>query len=155
MLPHNFRALPTMLFEPHGDIRFWVEGRLHFVEIRGPWNAELIAAYRRHSAADVQALTADGPWAAVVIPRVSAMFTDDAADELRAMLNDNQRTLHRVAACYVIGPDVEGYHLCEGILRDIYEPSSAFAVFETLPPARAWCDRLVAEALNGGTAGGP
>ena len=66
----------AMLFEPHGDIRFWIEGRLHFVEVRGPWNAELIAAYHRQSATAVEAFAAEGPWASIVIPRISTMFTD-------------------------------------------------------------------------------
>lgn len=143
-----------MLFEPHGDVRFWIEGRLHFVEVRGPWNAELIATYRQHSAPALHALAAEGPWAAIIIPRVSTMFTDDAADELRTMLQESQRTIHRVAASYVIGPDVEGYHLCEEILRGIYEPASAFAVFEALQPARDWSERLIAQALDARAADG-
>ncbi|HEV2674436.1 MAG TPA: hypothetical protein VGV37_07835 [Aliidongia sp.] len=142
-----------MLFEPHGDIRFSTDGRLHLVEVRGPWNAELIDAYRRSSTATVHDFAAAGPWAAIIVTRGSTMFTDDAEAELRAMLTDPGRTLNRVAACYVIGPEVEGYRLCDGILRNVYEPTSPFEIFDSLPPARAWCERLIAAARNAGVTG--
>jgi hypothetical protein len=139
-----------MKFEPHGDIRFFNEGRLLFVEVRGPWNAELVESYHLLSAPLVAALGRMGPWAGLIIPRISTMFTMDAADALRRMLHAGGGREGRVGACYVIAPDVEGYRLCDPLLRDIYDPCGPFEIFETLPPARAWCERLVAEADRGG-----
>ena len=139
------------MFEPHGDTRFSIEGQMLLVELWGPWNAELVDVYTRLAAPLMAGLAAAGPWGVIAITRVSTMFTDDGADRLRALLRQPSPTLNRAATAFVIAPEVEGYRLCDPLLHEIYDPIAAFAIFESLLPAKTWVDAQIARVAAAGS----
>jgi len=132
------------MFEPHGDTQFLIEGQMLLVELRGPWNAELIDCYDRQSRPLMAGLSAAGRWGVIAITRISTMFTDDGAQRLRDLLRQPSPTLNRAATAFVIAPEVEGYRLCDPLLHEIYDPIAPFEIFESLPPAKAWVRARIA-----------
>jgi len=132
------------MFEPHGDTQFLIEEQMLLVELRGPWNAELIDAYARQSRPLMAGLSAAGRWGVIAITQTSTMFTDDGAQRLRDLLQKPSSAINRAATAFVIAPEVEGYRLCDPLLHEIYDPIAPFEIFESLPPAKAWVRALIA-----------
>jgi len=137
----NGRSFPVVekvdRFPAHGSFTLDICDRLLLVDVLGPWNAELVAAYQKQLDRAATTLAADGDWAVVVQVFGSALFTPEAMHSMQVKAGQ-QRALGRCATAYVIDDEVEGSHVVESALRSIYAPSQAFAVFREVPPALAW-----------------
>lgn len=144
----NGRVFPLVdrlaRFPAHGSFTTTIRGPLLLVDLLGPWNVELVAAYQKQLDADAAMLAAAGPWAVVVQVYGSALFTPEAMRSMQAKAAWQQRQLQRRATAYVVAPETEGAQLVEAPLRSIYAPSQPFALFREVPPALAWAHAQLA-----------
>ena len=78
-------------FPAHGSFTLALDGPLLLVDLLGPWNAELVAAYQKQLDAAAATLAAAGDWAVVVQVFASALFTPEAMRPERGSTAQPQR----------------------------------------------------------------
>lgn len=115
------------------------------MQVRGPWNAELVL--QSHEAMHVALPELQGGrWAMLVVITGSAMFGPDVVEAIRNTVQNESATMERVATAWVLGPEVEGATLVPGVLRGLYGESDRFRIFETVEPAEAWLNGKIEAA---------
>lgn len=129
-----------MKFEQHGIYAVKVEERILIVDATGPFNAELIAAYRRDVDACIQALSHLN-WGQVVVLHDLSLFTPEAEKALEESLNfRKQRGL--VASAVVCDSP---YKMVKKQMAEIYNAVELdYAFFEDIDTAKQWLQKHIA-----------
>lgn len=131
-------------FEAHGQFRTWVEGRLIFSDVVGPWNRELVDQCAAELLAHALAL-GGGPHVGVAIVRESILCPPDAFEALRRMIVYSAAHLHCIGNVIVAGPDVEGRRLMRPLYQGLYNGRTAHCLADDEQSGRAWAMALLAQ----------
>lgn len=102
-----------MKFKPHGRASCRRDGHLIFLEIEGPWNAELMIQTQH----DVSALKAELPeeakWGLLVIVSHSLLCSYDTIDVIKNIVRNDARHRGHTAVGFVVAQTVEGRGLVD------------------------------------------
>jgi hypothetical protein len=135
-------------FVPHGVSRFEVRGQVLVLYSQGPFNAEhiqsLVPEFRRLAVP----LQQQGPWATINVISRSMMLTPEALELMRESARWTHDHLGRIAAGYVIGPEVEGRLIMEAGLRASCTDIMPLEIFEDFAAAEAWALEQIAAAAQ-------
>ncbi len=131
-----------MAFPVHGESTVTHTGQIVLAEVEGPWNLELIRLYRKQMAAVIPAVEKQGAWVLVVRLHRTAICPMDAIDLIRQGIAQDADS-HRVATCYVMTPQLEGYLIMKPVWRKLYEGLMPFEVFESLEDAQQWAEQML------------
>jgi hypothetical protein len=137
-------------FPGHGASRFERRGQVLLLYSEGPFNAEHIQTLAPHFVEHGQALAQGGAWATINVVTRSILLTPDAVDMLRRSAEWTRDEYLRVAAGYVVAPEVEGRSIVLPILYECYREVFPVEMFTELDPAMVWAGRLI-EASAGRT----
>lgn len=132
-------------FAPHGQFRTWVEGRLIFTDVVGPWNRELVEHCARELHAHALALAGSGPHVGMAIIRGSLLCPPDALEALRRMIAYSAAHLNCIGNVIVAGPEVEGRRLVRSLYEGLYDGRTPYYLAEDEESARAWALDLLAQ----------
>ncbi len=134
-----------MKYLMHGVIDVEQQGQIIVGHVVGPWNVELIEYYREQMLKLIPKVMANGPWATIVELKGAAICPQEAIDLIKQGITADA-VKHRVCTCYVITPDVEGYHLMNRVWRKLYEGIVPFEIFASMEEAIAWTEQQIAAA---------
>jgi len=140
-------------FAAHGQFRTWVEGRVIFSEVLGPWNRELVHECVRELDAHARLLAPDGPHVGVAVVRGSMLCPPDAFAALRQAIVYSATRLHCIGNALVAAPDVEGRALVWPMYERMYAGVSEYRLADDIDSARAWALALLARQRPGDAAG--
>jgi hypothetical protein len=132
-------------FAPHGQYRTWVEGRLIFSDVVGPWNRELVEQCMRELDAHARVLAATGPHVGLAIVRESILSPPDAFENLRRATAYSAAHLNCIGNVVVAGPDVEGWQLVRSMYADMYSGRTPYCLADDEASGRAWALALLAQ----------
>lgn len=149
----SVESQPTT-FVAHGSSRLESRGQVLILHSAGPFNAEHIRSLAEPFRSWAAKLQPGGAWATINVVRHSAMCTPEAIEALRLSAERSRQHLGRVAAAYVITPEVEGRRLMEPALRGSCAGIMPMEIFADLASALAWAEAQVASA-NGLSGPGP
>ena len=123
-----------MQFEQHGVYTVKVEDSILIVDATGPFNAELIAAYRRDVDACIQALS-HAAWGQIIVLHDLSLFTPEAEQALERSLEFRKQNGLVASAVVSDSP----YKMVKKQMAEIYHNVALeYAFFEDLDSAKAW-----------------
>ena len=129
-----------MKFEQHGIYAVKVENSILIVDATGPFNAELIAAYRRDVDACIKALS-QSTWGQVIVLHDLSLFTPEAEQALEASLNFRKQ--HGLVASAVVCDSP--YKMVKKQMAEIYDAVELdYAFFEDIDAAKQWLQKRFA-----------
>lgn len=137
-------------FKAHGRIDMWMQDSALHYECTGPFNEEVFDLLAVAQAEFLNTLTISGPWASIVTLRNSAMSTPGGIQRYTELMQSPKPAeLLPVATAFVIAPEIEGGRLMTAHFARIYALiHRPFQAFETLGPAQAWAQSMVAAACR-------
>ncbi len=132
-------------FEPHGEYKLRLEGRVLVSELVGPWNLELVDNWMKAAHPMVKELAATGPHVHMTIVTGSLLCTPEALDRLAAVIVYTTARMQCVGNPVVAAANVEGRALFEPMYARIYDGSPPRGLFFDYASAKAWSLKLLAE----------
>lgn len=136
-----------MPYSVHGSLAQTRQGQILITDVQGPWNAELIELYQQKCRPHVEALSAQGPWAAIIHMHKEASCPQDAIAGIKQGVIEQAKNRKRVCTAYVIADDVVGYHIMDRVWRGIYKDIIPFEIFERREDAIAWTAQILEQAV--------
>ena len=135
-------------FKAHGRIDMWMQDNSLHYDATGPFNEEVFDLMAVAQMEFLKSLTITGPWASIATLRHSAMSTPGGIQRYTELMQSPKPPeLIAVATAFVIAPDIEGGRLMTPHFASIYASiKRPFKTFETLAPAEAWVQSMVAAA---------
>ena len=135
-------------FKAHGRIDIQMQDNFLHYDATGPFNEEVFELLAVAQSNFLSELTIAGPWASIVTLRNSAMSTPGGIQRYTELMQSPKPAeLLPVATAFVIAPEIEGGRLMTAHFANIYASiNRPFKTFETLNPARAWAESMVAAA---------
>jgi hypothetical protein len=128
--------MSTALNRIHGHFEITLEGRILVNRTWGPWNRELILAYREEMDRIVNRLAGER-WAMLAFASKEPMHTPDSLAEMVAAIA-HQRMQGRCATAVVL-QDVVGEGMVKMILSRMYtEAGEPFIFADDADHARSW-----------------
>lgn len=131
-------------FEPHGQYKLRLEGRVLISELVGPWNLELVDAWMKAAHPMVKALAATGPQVHMTIVTGSLLCPPEALDRLAAVIVYTTAQMQCIGNPVVAAANVEGRALFEPMYARIYDGSPPRGLFLDYASAKAWSLELLA-----------
>jgi len=125
-------------FQPHGQFKNYVDGRILVTDVIGPWNKEMVISCAAELDPLARKLAASGPHVGMVIVRESILCPPDAFDALRRVIKYGARHLGCIGNAIVADHAVEGRSLLVPLYAKIYESAAAYGFFEDAASARQW-----------------
>ena len=132
-------------FNPHGEYKLRLEGRVLISELVGPWNLELVDAWMKAAHPMVKELAATGPHVHMTIVTGSLLCTPEALDRLAAVIVYTTAQMQCVGNPVVAAANVEGRALFEPMYARIYHGSPPRGLFLDYASAKAWSLAVLAE----------
>ena len=132
-------------FEPHGEYKLRLEGRVLVSELLGPWNLELVDTWMKAAHPMVKELAATGPHVHMTIVTGSLLCTPAALDRLAAVIVYTTAKMQCIGNPVVAAANVEGRALFEQMYARIYDGSPPRGLFLDYASAKAWSLELLAE----------
>ena len=132
-------------FEPHGEYKLRLEGRVLISELLGPWNLELVNNWMAAAHPMVKQLAASGPHVHMTIVTGSLLCPPEALDRLAEVIVYTTARMQCIGNPVVAAADVEGRALFEPMYARIYNGSPPRGLFFDYASAKAWSLALLAE----------
>lgn len=133
-------------FEPHGQFRIWVEGRIICSDVLGPWNLELVQQCLASLDAHARVLAASGPHVGLAIVRGSILCPPDAFTALHQGIRYSAAHYRCIGNVVVGGPEVEGWTLLRPMYERMYSAISPYYMADDVDSGRQWALALLAQA---------
>jgi hypothetical protein len=135
-------------FKAHGRIDMRMQDNFLHYDATGPFNEEVFELLAVAQANFLNTLTLSGPWASIVTLCNSAMTTPGGVQRYTELMQSPKPAdLLPVATAFVIAPEIEGGRLMTAHFARIYASiNRPYRAFETLDPAQAWAESMVAAA---------
>jgi hypothetical protein len=131
-------------FEPHGQFKVYVDGRIIVSEVDGPWNKELVDQWAAQLYLLARELSASGPHVGIAVIRGSMLCPPDAFQTMRRALAYAVAKLQCIGSLIVADAGVEGRALMQAAYEQQYGDGAAPRMFDDLGSARAWALSLLA-----------
>ena len=132
-------------FQPHGEFKVRLDGRIIISEVAGPWNKELVDQWAAELYVLARQLTASGPHVGIAVIRGSMLCPPDAFQTMRRAITYAIAKLQCVGSLIVADAGVEGRALMQAAYEQQYGDAAAPRLFYDLDSARTWALRLLAE----------
>jgi hypothetical protein len=136
--------MPTA-FQPHGEFKARLDGRIIMSEVVGPWNREAILDWAAQAHALVKALPGNGPHVGLAVVRGSLLCPPDALAAMRDALSYSTSKLQCVGNGIIADASVEGRALLQGTYAKTYEGTAPHRFFFEVDSARLWALQLLAQ----------
>jgi hypothetical protein len=145
----------ALKFQAHGQFRTWVEGRVIFSDVVGPWNRELVEQCLLELDAHARILAATGPHVGVAVVHESILCPPDAFEALGRAVAYTGAHLNCLGNAVVCAPGVEGRQLVMPMYRAMYSGHMEFLLADDVESARRWALGLLAQHGYPQEQGGP
>jgi hypothetical protein len=132
-------------FQPHGEYKLRLEGRVLISELVGPWNLELVDTWMKAAHPMVKELAATGPHVHMTIVTGSLLCPPEALDRLAEVIVYTTAKMQCIGNPVVASANVEGRALFEPMYARIYDGSPPRGLFLDYESAMAWSRELLAE----------
>jgi len=132
-------------FQPHGEYKLRLEGRVLISELVGPWNLELVDTWMKAAHPMVKELAATGPHVHMTIVTGSLLCPPEALDRLAEVIVYTTAKMQCIGNPVVAAANVEGRALFEPMYARIYDGSPPRGLFIDYKSAMAWSRELLAE----------
>lgn len=132
-------------FQPHGEYKLRLEGRVLISELVGPWNLELVDTWMKAAHPMVKELAATGPHVHMTIVTGSLLCPPEALDRLAEVIVYTTAKMQCIGNPVVAAANVEGRALFEPMYARIYDGSPPRGLFLDYESAMAWSRELLAE----------
>jgi hypothetical protein len=132
-------------FQPHGEYKLRLEGRVLISELVGPWNLELVDTWMKAAHPMVKELAATGPHVHMTIVTGSLLCPPEALDRLAEVIVYTTAKMQCIGNPVVAAASVEGRALFEPMYARIYDGSPPRGLFLDYESAMAWSRELLAE----------
>jgi hypothetical protein len=132
-------------FQPHGEYKLRLEGRVLISELVGPWNLELVDTWMKAAHPMVKELAATGPHVHMTIVTGSLLCPPEALDRLAEVIVYTTAKMQCIGNPVVAAANVEGRALFEPMYARIYDGSPPRGLFLDYESAMAWSRELLTE----------
>ena len=131
-------------FQPHGEFKVRLDGRIIISEVAGPWNVEAVGNWCREVHVLAKQLALTGPHVGIAVMRESMLCPPDALAAMREAISYATAKLQCVGNGVVADAAVEGRDLLRGTYARNYEGSAPHRFFYDLDSAKLWALSLLA-----------
>jgi hypothetical protein len=131
-------------FQPHGEFKAYVEGRLIVSDVVGPWNRELVDKWSAEMYTLVTQMRQSGPHVGLAILRGSMLCTPDALAAMAQALQYGTAKGGCIGNAVVVDAGVEGRTLMLPTYDKLYDESAPHRFFYEADSARTWALSLLA-----------
>ena len=138
----------TTAFSPHGEIVLWFEDQILYYEVTGPLNTEVIECLALAQMEFLKQYEPQGLWGSIAVCKVSVVMGPQCLARYDSMMSVPKPVGKApIATAFVMGPDVDGYHLMAPLFAKIYAGiERPFLAVETLEEGRQWVFAQIAQA---------